>query len=247
MLLTLSDVALSDDFNPQWYAGVALGYAKSKQNLATATPYVAPGFTTTSYWADTVNPNNVSNSGSGQFSSDNAMGGAYAGFSSSFNPSYFWGLETGWLIFSATHAGLQRTTYPAFSGFDPRTSIALKQNDIGYFVGKLGLSQDDWKLSVKGGAAISRLKLNLNFTDDTASIAYQKSGYRLGWATGIGLEKSINTHWSVRADYMYTNFGSVSAGSNGLSDGANNYTQSIFNSSYHVSNNLLSIGLQRNF
>ena len=34
-----------------------------------------------------------------------------------------------------------------------------------------------------------------------------KSATRVGWTLGAGLEYAVNNHWSLRAEYRYTDFG----------------------------------------
>ena len=71
-----------------------------------------------------------------------------------------------------------------------------------------------------GGFAVTSLKVGNNVSDDCAAVvlcgspslvgASSASETSTGYAVGGGGEWAVNPHWSVKGEYLYVNFGSVS-------------------------------------
>jgi outer membrane immunogenic protein len=71
-----------------------------------------------------------------------------------------------------------------------------------------------------GGLALTSLKVGNNVSDNCAAVvlcglpdlvgASSASETRTGYAVGAGGEWAFNPHWSVKGEYLYVNFGSVS-------------------------------------
>lgn len=77
---------------------------------------------------------------------------------------------------------------------------------------KLGYAfNDNLLLYVTGGLAMTDLKYNATYSDQFGSIsAGAVSGPRTGWTIGAGLEYALLRNWSVKLEYLYTDFGTVS-------------------------------------
>jgi opacity protein-like surface antigen len=67
-------------------------------------------------------------------------------------------------------------------------------------------------LFATGGAAETRLRYSSQFTDDAwkAAESSNASVLKTGWIVGGGGEYALNRHWSARAEYLYSDFGTVS-------------------------------------
>ena len=78
--------------------------------------------------------------------------------------------------------------------------------------GRLGLAVDNWLFYATGGAAFTTLKGNFAVsetfygTSEAASVSAAKTGY----TAGGGVEAKIWSQWSVKAEYLYVDFGTVS-------------------------------------
>jgi outer membrane immunogenic protein len=77
--------------------------------------------------------------------------------------------------------------------------------------GRLGFAADNWLLYGTGGAAFTTLKASFAFSDtigdtEAASLSDTKTGY----AVGGGVEAGLWDRWTVKAEYLYVNFGRVS-------------------------------------
>ena len=79
--------------------------------------------------------------------------------------------------------------------------------------GRLGwLVRDDLLLYATGGAAFTKLDVSFAYSDqDGATGSGSASSRRTGWTVGGGIEWALNDHWSVKGEYLYLDFGSVTA------------------------------------
>jgi outer membrane immunogenic protein len=75
---------------------------------------------------------------------------------------------------------------------------------------------DTWLLYVTGGVAVGRFDYSVNSTatvttragSATASVFNEEGINRAGGVVGAGIEKAIDAHWRVKAEYLYMDFGS---------------------------------------
>jgi outer membrane immunogenic protein len=83
--------------------------------------------------------------------------------------------------------------------------------------GRLGATvADSWLLYVTGGLAVGRADYTHTSSatvttpggSATATLVFEDGATRLGGAVGAGIEKAIDAHWRVKAEYLYLDFGS---------------------------------------
>ncbi len=85
--------------------------------------------------------------------------------------------------------------------------------------GRLGATiADSWLLYVTGGVAVGHFDYNNTTTATiatlagavvaTASVFNEEGMNRAGGVVGVGIEKAIDAHWRVKAEYLYMDFGS---------------------------------------
>jgi outer membrane immunogenic protein len=83
---------------------------------------------------------------------------------------------------------------------------------------RVGFACNNWLFYGTGGLALTELRGNFGFTDtlgpaiETASISQIKAG----WTVGGGMEVGLGRRWTLKAEYLYVDFGSVSTTSNNL-------------------------------
>jgi outer membrane immunogenic protein len=85
--------------------------------------------------------------------------------------------------------------------------------------GRLGIAAaNNWLFFATGGAAFTNLSGNFAFSDTFATAAESGSVSRTkaGWTAGGGVEAGLWGNWSVKAEYLYVDFGRVSANSTNL-------------------------------
>jgi high affinity Mn2+ porin len=70
---------------------------------------------------------------------------------------------------------------------------------------RLGYAPADWLFYVTGGFAWAKDQLSL--TQVPTGVTGSPTALRLGWAAGAGLEVPIIPNWTVRAEYLFTDYG----------------------------------------
>lgn len=79
--------------------------------------------------------------------------------------------------------------------------------------GRLGYVAGSWLFYATGGFAFTHLHGNFSFSEtafggsETASLSSSKTGYTVGG----GVEANLSRQWSVKAEYLFVDFGTVSA------------------------------------
>ena len=75
---------------------------------------------------------------------------------------------------------------------------------------RIGFANDNWLVYATGGLAVTDLSGSFLWGDVAGA---QESAVfnqiRAGYAVGAGVEANIWNHWSVKAEYLYVNFGTV--------------------------------------
>jgi outer membrane immunogenic protein len=140
------------------------------------------------------------------------IGGLEAGYN--WQPSYLlFGLEGDieWLHF---HGSANTGPLPIVG--TPGTFFAITSNAglswLATARGRIGYAANNWLFYVTGGAAFTTLHGNFMFvetlsgTTEAASIASSRVGYSIGG----GVETYLSRQWSVKAEYLFVDFGSVS-------------------------------------
>jgi outer membrane immunogenic protein len=77
-------------------------------------------------------------------------------------------------------------------------------NWIASVTGRLGYTQNNWLLYVKGGGAWA----DFDQTAAYPAVATTISNTRSGWTAGAGLEYAFTPGWSAKVEYQYYDFGS---------------------------------------
>jgi outer membrane immunogenic protein len=108
---------------------------------------------------------------------------------------------------------------PAFTISQEAENISLRMNWFSTLRARGGIAFDHWLLFGTGGLAIGQFSSSTNITYGSngtspvfanASHIGQASTTRLGLALGGGLEYALTNNWSVKAEYLYLNFGAWS-------------------------------------
>jgi outer membrane immunogenic protein len=66
---------------------------------------------------------------------------------------------------------------------------------------------------ITGGLVVSQMNYKEVFNDNFGQGAHEAvstSDIAVGWSVGLGTEVALNSRWSVRPEYMYTDYGSIS-------------------------------------
>ena len=236
---------------PSWtdvYVGVNAGGSISKgsmqvQNLATADDTATTSWRSNTIAATTLNifPTTYNQNLSG------FLGGLTYGANYKLANSFVVGVEgdlagtagntnTIWDIFSKTNYTWGSKGYTAGTTYTTYGQHTATLNYLGTGRGRLGFLVTPELLLfgtagfAYGGVISANSYVTVANTSATAPTVYgpQFTGTLTGWTAGGGLEWAISPQWSVKADYLYYNLGSVNAYSLGSN---NTFSSTSFNSS----------------
>jgi outer membrane immunogenic protein len=205
---------------PAWswsgfYGGINLGGAWTSQNSTTSTVNNPLGY------FNVLASAAVSADGPQTLHASGLSGGLEGGYNWQYDHVVV-GLE-GDVQALALRGGTSTTgVYPATTAtFTINANTAT--NWLATVRGRLGFASGDWLFFGTGGAAFSDTKASWAVSDTcgtnptcngpgvpNAAEAASASG-RVGWTAGGGVEARLTDHWSWKAEYLYVNFGTVSA------------------------------------
>lgn len=114
--------------------------------------------------------------------------------------------------------------------------------------GRLGFTvTPTMMLYVTGGLALSDIEVSNSFVDVPfgASGSSQSSKTKLGWVFGAGLEAALNRNWSVKAEYLHIDMGSISTSA--VINNAFGYTANTLTTKADLSANVVRAGLNYRF
>jgi len=132
-------------------------------------------------------------------------GGAQLGYNWQRGPLVA-GLETDFQF--ANIDGSLSTSCPAAAcGVPLSASYDQKVPWFGTVRGRLGYAQDGWLLYATGGYAYARLETNASATAGASTATLSQDNIHDGWTAGGGIEVALAPHWSLKAEYLYMDFG----------------------------------------
>lgn len=215
-----------------WYVGLNGGYGWSKQTDQ-ITAVTDPFFILRAV------PTSVSIRANG------FIGGAQAGYNWQISPTWLAGLEADF-----SGANISGSNTLVGTGPFPRTMTAAERLEwLGTVRGRLGLlPADRLLLYVTGGLAYGETKLSTSVGRAILGCAGNNceagsvSDTKTGWTIGGGVEWAFALNWSLRAEYLYVDLGSLS---HNMIDP--NFPGEIFNASIPVKVNIVRAGLNYKF
>jgi outer membrane immunogenic protein len=75
---------------------------------------------------------------------------------------------------------------------------------FGTFRGRIGWDPSQWLFYVTGGLAYAEVSRAVN---QLGVVSFQENPWRVGFAVGAGVEYAFDMHWSVKAEYLYLDYG----------------------------------------
>lgn len=161
----------------------------------------------------------VTASGSGDMSSLGLTGGAQIGYNWQ-SGRIVYGVEADFAALRFNETATASGTFPSpFLGTQYSVTNKTSLNWVSTVRGRLGVTvTPDILLYVTGGAAFSRIQVSGAYSDNATNLAFpggsgsaSSSAVKTGWVIGGGTEWALDRRWSVKAEYLYTKFGSLSA------------------------------------
>jgi outer membrane immunogenic protein len=227
-----------------WYVGGNLGgvWGDASAQLSAA---VGPGGGNNVV----INPldvaaiNNATTSGSGNTSG--FTGGIEGGYNWVSN-GWMLGVETDWGWMDISQDASRTATSPLL--INPPITYSLGQSVKTDWVWTLrprfGFVGANWLVYGTVGLAVTELKNTLHFTDSLASphvVSQDTSDTKTGWIGGVGAAYAFSPEWSVKGEWLYTDFGTV----NNTVVGANGFV--TLDSRASVRGNIFRVGLDYRF
>ena len=150
----------------------------------------------------------------------NALGASQSirpsGFTGGFETGYNWQFDSVVLgvegDIEAVNLKGNSTVNGVFGG-NPQTMTAnASTNWLATTRGRLGYAADNLMYYVTGGAAFTTLKATFGYVDAFPDLESPSSlsTTRVGYVVGGGIQAAFWQRWSVRAEYLYVDFGRVS-------------------------------------
>lgn len=191
-----------------YYAGGSVGVTAGVGDTSAAT--TTPG--ATSYFNVASDVTQVTAAGDGSIIQWRPSGGIYGGFGKQYG-NILVGIEASANSLYLDDSRTKHVTYISV----PTAQFALRQSLNADWQGtlrlRLGYAQENWLAFVSAGAAVTRVTVDTLFTDTNApggAIGRDSTTQtKAGWTLGAGGEFILNENWSVRGEYLYTNFGEV--------------------------------------
>ena len=232
------------------YVGGYIGGAWGNSNFNTN----VGALTDTSYFISTANINSVNQSGSRSLSPHAIIGGIQAGnnwilYSKLAN--FVYGLA---LDFGSFHLGKVNNAtsipYPTAPLLNYSLQTSMKTNWLFTARGRAGITPNaSWPfIYATGGLAVTRLQVANNFNDtDTGFGGTTNNNTKAGWTVGGGIELPLTNNLVMTSEYLYVNFGSVSATNSITCSNGGCPEVSPLLTSANLTANLLKVGLNYKF
>lgn len=199
---------------PTWqgpYVGAYLGGGLGSNRTYTDAGTV----TSTSYFTTSADINAVNNGGSWSDNPSTAIAGIQAGHDWVWKQMVY-GIVADYSLLPLSSSKTVNNTYSDSSN-EYSLYTAMSTQWLFTLRGRLGYqAMMRWPslLYITGGAAITQLKVNNNFSDNTSYAGRggnNTSENQIGWTAGAGIELASFSHASVVIEYLYVHMPSVKA------------------------------------
>jgi outer membrane immunogenic protein len=156
------------------------------------------------------------------FSDTRFLGGVQAGYNWQFDPRWLIGVEADWDWTNTGYGFCRQTSIESAACSDNEfgfETISSKTDWLATVRGRLGVIWGNWLFYGTGGAAWGRVNTTLTlsclagpgcgrsvtpvFTTSTTSTT------KVGWVAGLGAEWMLAGNWSVRAEWLHIDLGSI--------------------------------------
>jgi outer membrane immunogenic protein len=205
-LFALAQVGAAEAQPYNWtgfYAGANAGYASGSSDtvsLLNQSPPSPGALEVNSHWSPTLHPNGFS-------------GGMQAGYNRQWG-SWVFGGELDMNSFATSDQKTDTNVYP---GFAPTTYTIHTKVDTDWLFTlrpRIGWAANNWLFYVTGGLAVTDMHANWRINDMSGNFeSASASATRAGGIVGGGIEIGLTPQWSLKAEYLYMSFGSISANS----------------------------------
>lgn len=209
-LAVASSANAADDFKG-FYIGGNVGGANGHSDASTTTI-----FSPTGYFASSSVPA-IATNGAQNLSSSGITGGGQAGYNFQHG-AFVLGFETDFGAMNVSASKSTTATYPCCAPTAFTVTQSISADWLFTFRPRVGFAAGPVLIYGTGGLAMTNANYQALFTD-TFATAHENGGkedHLTGWAAGAGAEFKVHRHWSVKGEYLFASFGSLSTTSNNL-------------------------------
>jgi outer membrane immunogenic protein len=178
----------------------------------------------TSIFSDTENGNVFPLSDS--FSNTAFLGGLQVGYNWQIDPHWVAGLEADWDWTNAGYSFCRQNDQTSenvcaepvnVTGFQ---EVSSRTDWLATVRGRLGMTWGSWLLYGTGGAAFGRVQTGLTMdcladgcgeSIRTLLASSTTNTTKGGWVAGLGAEEMLSANWSVRAEWLHIDLGTINA------------------------------------
>ena len=242
-----------------FYVGANAGGAWGQFGSSTAVDCNVPGFTppgSFSYLCNTGFPGDgaaVGAAGTGSFNASGFTGGLQAGYNWQVS-SVVVGLESDFGAFKLQGSRQGSGTLVQTWGIPFTVTTWANTDWLFTFRGRVGATvRPDLLVYVTGGLAVTRLYTNTSYADNnTISFPPGVTGnwggdaLKTGYAIGAGGEYALSKDWTIKAEYLYLNFGGSVLHSGTIRDSSGSYAQGL-STKVDLTAQIARIGVNRRF
>lgn len=210
ILLVLSGAGSAQSFKG-FYVGGSVGGANGNSDAKTSTV-----FSPTGYFAASSVPA-IATVGAQNPSGNGFAGGGQAGYNFQ-SGSFLLGIEADFGGMNLSNSATGSTTYPCCAPTAFTITQTVETSWLFTLRPRVGVVAGPVLLYGTGGMALTNVDYKAVFTD-TFATAHENGGkddHLTGWAAGGGAEFKLNPHWSLKGEYLYADFGSLTTTSTNL-------------------------------
>jgi len=225
-------VPLAERLAPRWagaYWGASAGGGITRSRVNASEQY-STNFAAISY-PDNINVANMTDA-SGPGHRGGALIDVFAGWNFQLSHLFVVGGQIEATVADLSFNSSGTRTFNDFNGAGPTGQTAVEDfrpqvssNAMASALLRVGLLSDD-KTLIYGIGGLTVAQFQTRNLADESFYQLEESFLARGWTIGAGIERRLDSNWSVRAEYRYTNFGSHS------SNGQFNYASSSGTETY---------------
>jgi outer membrane immunogenic protein len=219
-MLALSPAARAQDWSG-FYFGANLGgvWGNSDASADVSCP-AGTGYLCRSNLPNVNNGPAVAGAGAGSLSSSGAIGGGQAGYNVQ-SRDFVYGFEVDLSALDLNASRQASGNYPTpavgVAGNTFTIGSALNTNWLFTARGRLGWSVSNLLIYATGGLAVTDVKVTSTYNDNLAAVGFtpgasmfaHNTDTKYGFVVGGGAEWALTGNWSLRGEYLYVDFGSV--------------------------------------
>lgn len=188
------------------YIGGSLGAAHSRGSFDAST---SDGFVG-SYFTP-PDPEQIAEAADKSASQSRLSAGLFGGYGKQFDNLYV-GVEAGLNSLSFDESASSGEIYESSPTSSFTNEISVKADWQASLRARVGWAEKRWLAYLTGGVAATRIRMDATFSDDFSGAggafgSDSDNDTKLGWVIGLGGEYALSESWTIRAEYLYADYG----------------------------------------